>query len=473
MVIKHVITIILTIGIIPQNILCQELPKLKISDNNRFLIKEDNTPFLWIGDTFWDWDQLSPSELDEYLNKRTNQGYTVIQTQLAVYGGANYAGDWCFGGAFHKDIIQPQEVYWQYVDLWLDKIESHGLYAAVGLSWIITFWSRYDKAGDPAERFSESDYYNYGKWIGNRYKHRNNIIWLGLNESTYQTAPVEKIKAVSRGICDGDTGDKLISLHPLAGSRIYEEYEDIVDFNSWQTARFFAPSNLPYRYSIRGIPDSISGADVRGEYTVWEAIAADYSKTPIKPVIDLEGWYEGHLDDMPVNSTGTKANAWHVRRRAYFTILAGAFGHTYGATGLAYNIKGDSWQQALHFPGGEDIGHLAKLFGSEERPFLQMVPAQEIIVSGQSCNYDSHKQAARANDGSYAYIYSADGSNFSVDLTDLGENGDEIKVKWFNPREGTFIYESHTFERDTNVVIDPPESPMAGNDWILVLYVER
>ena len=44
-------------------------------------------------------------------------------------------------------------------------IEEHGMYAAVGLSWIINHWSRYDKAGDPATRFSETDFYNYGKWV--------------------------------------------------------------------------------------------------------------------------------------------------------------------------------------------------------------------------------------------------------------------------------------------------------------------
>ena len=28
-----------------------QMKKLKIADNHRFLVKEDNTPFVWIGDT--------------------------------------------------------------------------------------------------------------------------------------------------------------------------------------------------------------------------------------------------------------------------------------------------------------------------------------------------------------------------------------------------------------------------------------
>jgi hypothetical protein len=30
-----------------------QLPKLRVSDNQRFLVKDDGTPFVWIGDTFW------------------------------------------------------------------------------------------------------------------------------------------------------------------------------------------------------------------------------------------------------------------------------------------------------------------------------------------------------------------------------------------------------------------------------------
>ncbi len=219
------------------------------------------------------------------------------------------------------------------------------MYAAVGLSWVINHWSRFDKAGDPATRFSETDFYNYGKWVGNRFKDRNNIIWLGLNESTYLTAPVNKIKAVCKGIRDGDSGNKLLTLHPLAGGGTSDVFGDFVDFNAWQTARFLAPANLPYRFRVPRVDDRVSGADVEGTLTVWEAIAADYNQTPAKPVIDMEAWYEGHLDDMPVGSTNCRATAWHCRRRAYFVILSGSFGHTYGAQGLAYQIKGDSWKK--------------------------------------------------------------------------------------------------------------------------------
>ncbi len=442
-----------------------DLPKVQVSDNHRFLVKKDGTPLVWIGDTLWDWHKLKPPELDEYLDKRASQGFTVIQTQIAAYGKATYNGQWCFGGPKHKDITKPQDEYWRYGDLWLEKIEQRGMYAAVGLSWIINHWSKYDKAGDPAKRFSETDFYNYGKWVGNRYKDRNNIIWLGLNEATYSNAPVDKIKAVCRGIRDGDSGCKILTLHPLAGGGTSRVFGDFVDFNAWQTARLLAPASLPYLRSVSGWEDA-------GTLTVWEAIAADYEKSPAKPVIDLEAWYEGHLDDMLGGGrSNCRATAWHCRRRAYFVIFAGSFGHTYGAEGLAYQIKGDSWKQGLHLPGGEDMGHITRLLILPERPFLKLVPDQSLITSGQSSSYDSHKQAARASDGSYAYIYSADGSSFSVDLTRLGSRGEAIKAKWFNPRTGDYQATGGPYDRVTRQSFDPPGSPAADNDWILVLHV--
>ena len=453
----------------PGNACSRELPRLRVSDNQRFLLKEDGAPLVWIGDTLWDWYKLTPSQLDEYLDVRAFQGYTVVQTQIAAYGRANYLGHWCFGGPAHKDITQPVEAWFRYGDVWLDKIEKHGMYAAVGLSWIITHWSIHDKAGDPVTRFSEEDFYNYGKWVGNRYRERNNVIWLSLNESTYPTTPVNKVKAVCRGIRHGDTSNKPLTLHPLAGSRSTELFGDALDFNSWQTARFLSPANLPFGRRIPRVDDKVSGEYVKGTFTVWEAIADDYNRTPAKPVIDLEAWYEGHLDDMPVLSTNTRATAWHCRRRAYFVILAGSFGHTYGAQGLAYQIKGDSWKQGLYLPGGEDMGHIAQLLGSPKRPLLKMAPDQSLITAGQSDSYDSHKQAARACDGSYAYVYSADGSDFALDLTKLGRDGDNIVAQWFDPREGVYHSMAKNPQRIFNQAFDPPGTPAPDNDWVLVL----
>ncbi len=54
------------------------LKKLRVSDNGHFLVQEDGTPFVWMGDTIWGWQQFSPSQWDTILADRRNKGFNVI-----------------------------------------------------------------------------------------------------------------------------------------------------------------------------------------------------------------------------------------------------------------------------------------------------------------------------------------------------------------------------------------------------------
>ncbi len=58
---------------------------LKISENGRYIEKEDGTPFLWIGDTGWElFHKLNREEAAEYLTIRAKQGFTVIQAVVVA-----------------------------------------------------------------------------------------------------------------------------------------------------------------------------------------------------------------------------------------------------------------------------------------------------------------------------------------------------------------------------------------------------
>ena len=417
----------------------QSLPKLQVSSNKRFLVKPDGTPFIWIGDTLWEWSRMTSQEQDLYLNKRAAQGYTVIQTHVG-----------------NDEVVNRDPAQWAAFDAWLQKIKARNMYAAVGIGWIFNNW-------DPNPQFTVQQMYDFGYWVGNRYRDQDHIIWLGANEATWPDAPLDKLNALKNGIRDGDTGNKLLTFHPLAGGATSYFFTDL-DFNAWQTARYLAP---------KALPDYNQNSWNNGTYTVWEAMAHDYNAYPTKPVIDLEGWYEGGLNEMD-NGT-VVATAWHVRRRAYFVILAGSFGHTYGAWGL-WGVE-SNWQTALNYPGGDDMRHIRTLLESSARPYLKLVPDQNLISYGQGGpdDYDAHKQAARASDGSYAYVYSANGSNFSVNLIALGSSGQTISGLWFNPRDGSLsnVNLNNPYARIASQSFDPPGAPGAGNDWVLILTPDQ
>src|SRR3954453_22576696 len=56
------------------------LPKLKVSQDHRFLVQDAGKPFFYLGDTAWElFHRLDRKDADWYLKKRAGQGFTVIQ----------------------------------------------------------------------------------------------------------------------------------------------------------------------------------------------------------------------------------------------------------------------------------------------------------------------------------------------------------------------------------------------------------
>ena len=65
--------------------------RLKVSENKRFLVFEDGTPFFYLGDTGWElFHRLNKEETEKYLENRRSKGFTVIQAViLAEVDGLN------------------------------------------------------------------------------------------------------------------------------------------------------------------------------------------------------------------------------------------------------------------------------------------------------------------------------------------------------------------------------------------------
>src|SRR6185312_12707323 len=135
-------------------------------------------------------------------------------------------------------------------------------------------------------------------------------------------------------------------------------------------------------------------------------------------------------------------DAYEVRKRAYWSVFAGAHGHAYGChpvwqwwdpTRERVNHVRTPWREALLLPGAKQMRHLRTLI--ESRPFFNRIPDQSLIASPVGIR-GSHQRATRANDGSYAFIYTPDGQPFDVSLVKL--SGAAVAVRWFNPRNGKF-----------------------------------
>ncbi|MEQ8878979.1 MAG: DUF4038 domain-containing protein [Cyclobacteriaceae bacterium] len=441
MFLSNLLSVYLSIIILLSSLYTAEaqMQKLKVSADNRFIVTEDEEPFVWIGETNWFFAKLPPTTIDSILDVRSKWGFTMmfVSCREKLYNGDGPGS-----------ITKPNEAWWKYLDEYIEKCQKRGMYVGITLGW----WG-------VAKNNSEADLFDYGKWVGNRYKDQNNIVWLTLGEagshSRKSTIPDEKIIALVDGIRAGDTGNKLLTIHAdfKRGTSI-SNHADLVDFNNWQTSQWCCIDDLPRK-------------DDR-TWAVWEAIQFDYNQLydgRPKPTLDSEAWYENNKDFCD-------ATPYNIRRRAYFTIFAGAFGHTYGAGGIwdgltsPEDCSGNALK-AINYEGARHIGFLSDFLHKLGHDFLKLQPDQNLILSYNSKDYDYHVQASISNDNRFALVYSASDTPFAVDLSKV--KVDSISPVWFNPRTNTYQDSKLKLSAGQSYEFDPPGESGPGNDWVLIL----
>src|SRR5262249_18837819 len=91
---------------------------LRVSENRRFLVRADGTPFFYLADTAWElFHRLDFEQAEDYLENRAAKGFTVIQAvALAEFDGLtepNANGDLPL---IDQDPARPNAAYFEHVD---------------------------------------------------------------------------------------------------------------------------------------------------------------------------------------------------------------------------------------------------------------------------------------------------------------------------------------------------------------------
>jgi hypothetical protein len=206
----------------------------------------------------------------------------------------------------------------------------------------------------------------------------------------------------------------------------------------------------------------------RGEDN-WVYTTDDLSRSPPKPTIDGEPSYENiphGLDIVPE----PRWQAADVRRYEWWSVLAGAFGHTYGENSvMQFFVRGTqataywpslSWTEGLDAPGAQQMHFLKDLLLS--RPFFERVPDQSLITDSGK-RYD---RVAATRGRSYAIAYTYTGRPFHVRMGKI--SGRQVHAAWFDPRTGA-SRAIGTFPNTGIRLFTPPGKTQPGNDWALVL----
>lgn len=427
------------------------MSSLKVSDNRRFLTRADGTPFFFLGDTAWElFHRLNREDAEFYLRTRAAQGYTVIQAvALAEFDGLSVPNAYGDLPLENNDPAKPQSKYFEHVDWIVDKAASLGLHIGMLPTWGDK-WNK--KWGQGPEIFTPQNAEIYGAWIARRYRDKPLIWILGGDRPVENDLHSAIIRAMARGIRQGDGGAHLMTFHPQGGQTSSQPFhnDNWLDFNMWQSGH--------------------SAKDLAN----YDLIARDYNRIPVKPVLDAEPRYEDH----PVmRQEDREANLWFdefdVRKAAYWSLFAGAFGHTYGChdmwqfwneTRPVVNRVRTPWKKAIMLPGAIQMGYARKLL--ESRPILSRVPDQSLIVSGQA-EGGAHIQATRDEHGAFAMIYIPNGQPIEVETSKL--SGDHLRAWWFNPRDGKSQAAGEGAKTTLRRWTPPVGNADNGNDWVLVL----
>ena len=120
------------------------------------------------------------------------------------------------------------------------------------------------------------------------------------------------------------------------------------------------------------------------------------------------------------------------------------------------------WYQAMDHPGAYQMGYVRRLF--ESRPYTKLVPDNNILVDAPLLG-GAKVRAATAADGSFSFVYSPRGKQFTAQLGRILSR--RVRATWFDPRYG-IAYDLHTGDNKGYQTFVPPTSGW-GNDWILVL----
>jgi hypothetical protein len=417
---------------------------LKVSEDGRHLVVQNNDPFLLIGDAPQAlMVNASTSDANFLLANRASHGFNTVWIMLLCneYSGGRADASTLDGlkpFTTAGDLATPNEAYFARCDQIIRAAAGRGLVVLLNPIETGGFLGMMRSNGVAKCK-------TYGRYLGSRYKSFDNIVWM--SGSDFQTWSDDSddavVKAVASGIMETDTRH----IHTL----VLDYYvSSSLDNPNWSDV---VTSNAAYTY-----------------YPTYAEVLKDYNRTPAVPVFLAEADYESE----------NGADLERLRRQEYWSFLSGACGHVFG-NGYIWPLK-TGWKSHLDSTGVKQFGYCKSLLQS--RPWHSLVPDQTHIVvtagygtysSGgsphSSISENNYVTAASTPDGKLALAYIPSIRTITVDLTKLAGS---VTARWFDPTTGTYkIISGSPFLNTASHAFTTPAGRSDGtSDWVLVLETQ-
>lgn len=436
----HAISVTIT-----KNILLSPSPSLgyplKVGPTGRYLVNQSGKPVLLVGDA----PQalivnLSVAQADAYFADRAAHGFNALWINLLC---ATYTGGRSDGSTFDGivpfttpfEFSSPNEAYFARCDAILNLAARHGITVLLDPAETGSFLSVMLNNGT-------TKCFNYGKYLGNRYKNFDNIIWLSGND--YQNWNDSSSDAVVTSVAKGIKSVDSRHIHTIELD--YFLSSSLNDPN-WAP---IVSLNAAYTY-----------------YPTYAEILRDYNAHPKTPAFLIEADYEFE------NGTDNQ----RLRREQYWSYLSGGAGQIYGNHYIWPFVQG--WQQNLDTPGVTQLGYAEKLMNSVA--WFQLVPDQnhQIVTGGfgifssggsphSSVSENNYVTAAATPDGRLMIAYVPTSATVLVNLSKFKGR---VSALWFDPTSGKlYAIAGSPFANSGTHSFAPPGANGEGmNDWVLVL----
>jgi hypothetical protein len=365
---------------------------LHVTADGRRLEDVQGRPFLLNADTAWSlMVQLTKAETEAYLEDRRQKGFNAVLVNLierAFGGPENAEGNAPFPA--EDDWSPPGEAYFAHVDWVIDAAAAKGMLVLLAPAYIGRNCGSQGWCQQMLDQ-SVTAMGDYGRYIGNRYRTRANVLWVnGGDEAASDFSGVlSRVEAIVDGIREF-APEQLHTGHCSRHNSAIECYDE-----PW--------------LDVNNTYSSCGGA--------LDAVVADYLRIPGQLFFYIEGDYE-NMD----------ASLGCLIDQQAWSMLAGATGHVFGNNPIWR--FGAGWEDELDSPGSLAMKHLSDLFLS--RAWFRLVPdtTGAVLVSGAS----DDANAAQTSDGESIVVYVPSSRTIGVNLAGLATN--VARAWWFDPANG-------------------------------------
>jgi hypothetical protein len=394
---------------------------LKVSENGRYLVHADGTPFFYLGDTHWilPHERFHTSNVDGVVSqfkytfdKRVAQGFTVFQSEpiWQAHGDSSaHTGADEDAVADLRDGFTAADLpgFKENLDLKFQYIADSGLvHANAVIDW------RNNPSTYPV--FTEAYMTKLARYWVARYG-AYPVIWTIAQEIDLaggSGALLNKWFASGLSIYENDAYHHPIMPHMM---------NDATPSNSSWSAKPYHDGWAPYRRSFN-----------RGDAMLF------WNSQPVKPAI----LYEYSYDQFECDSRKALA-------AAYTAFQCGLYGYGYGANGIwndIYSKPGEPadygtdymmpekyfwWYDGANLPTGDKLTHFKKFY--TDLAWWKLVPR---FTDTTWYTHVSWNEAIIATDDQDIYVVFFPGG-YPGSLKNMIDSA-EYMAQWFNPRDGSY-----------------------------------